>query len=264
MKTVAFLSDFGLEDPYVGVVKGVILRECPHANIIDISHGIRKFDIVHGALVLESSFRYFPQNTVFLVVVDPGVGPKRRAIVIKTENYWFIGPDNGILYPSASKDSIVRAFEIPIPRLETHTFHARDVFAPLVGKILKSERLDLKEISPESIEKLNLGKAIIYKKKIFGEILTIDHFGNLITNIRYEDLKKISEPEKDKYVVKIKESEIVCEYHLSYSEVKEGEYLLTTGSAGRIELAKNKGNASLEIGNDISKLYGSKIEIRRK
>ncbi len=265
MKTVAFLSDFGLEDPYVGVVKGVILKECPDANIIDITHNIMKFDIVHGALVLESCFEYFPANTIFLVVVDPGVGPRRRAIVIRTENYWFVGPDNGVIYPSVLKDRIKETFEIPIPSLETHTFHARDVFAPCVGKILKSERFDLKKISAESIEKLNLEEAIIDKKKVYGKILTMDHFGNIVTNIRYKDLTMISDPKSDEYVIKTKGSTITCMYHFSYSEVKEGEYLLTIGSTGRVELAKNKGDASLDIlAKYGDKIYGDKIEIRRK
>ncbi|RLE51072.1 MAG: hypothetical protein DRJ21_00870, partial [Candidatus Methanomethylicota archaeon] len=131
---IAILTDFGLRDPYVAIMKGVILSIAPHVKIIDITHEVEKFNVKQGAFILASVVRYFPRNTIYLCVVDPGVGTKRRPIIVETNRSTFVGPDNGILMLAAHSEGILRVIEIRNPKYmlkgRSSTFHGRDIFAP--------------------------------------------------------------------------------------------------------------------------------------
>jgi len=184
---VALLTDFGTRDGFVGVMKGVILSIAPNTPIIDLSHEVEPFNILEGALILKAHYSYFPEKTVFICVVDPGVGSERKAIVVETPKYFFVGPDNGLFDLVLREEKEFRTYEIAnekytLPK-RNKTFHGRDVFDP-VGAYLK------RGIRPEEI-----GKEINYEFKlkfpepyrgegfVEGEILYFDRFGNAITNV---------------------------------------------------------------------------------
>lgn len=190
---VAVLTDFGLKDGFVGAMKGVILSINPEVQIVDISHEVEPFNILHGALLLKAHFSYFPKGTVFLCVVDPGVGSERLPIVVTAGGYTFVGPYNG-LFDLVLRDikEVPKTYEIEkftLPRIN-ETFHGRDVFAPVAGWLSKG-------INPQDV-----GRHIDYKFKLLweepedrgdivvGKIVYFDQFGNGITNIpckRYEE-----------------------------------------------------------------------------
>lgn len=188
-RIIALLTDFGNKDGFVGAVKGVILSINPDVNIVDISHEVEPFDILEASLILKSTYRYFPKGTIFLTVVDPGVGTKRKKIIVKTEDYIFIAPDNGVLTLPLQNQTVESVIEIENDRyyldLKTNTFHGRDIFAPVAAYISKGEPLE------------NFGKRSLYYKKIedikpymegnktIGRIIKFDRFGNGITNIDY-------------------------------------------------------------------------------
>ncbi len=187
MKTpVAMLTDFGLKDGFVGAMKGVILSINPDAHIVDISHQVEPFNVLHGALLLKAHFSYFPKGTVFLCVVDPGVGSEREPLVVVAGGYIFVGPHNGLFdlalrgIKEAPKAYKIERFTLP--RIN-ETFHGRDVFAPLAGHLSKG-------LAPEEV-----GSPVDYKFKlpwedpedrgdmIIGKVVYFDHFGNGITNV---------------------------------------------------------------------------------
>ncbi len=188
MKTIALLTDFGMKDGFVGSMKGVILSINPYVNIVDISHDVDSFDILEGSLILYASYKYFPKGTIFVSVVDPGVGTNRKPIVIKTKDYIFISPDNGILTLALEDQKIEKILEIKnekyILKTDTNTFHGRDIFSPVAAYISKG--IDLSDIGPELEDFIKLDFPTIYKENDFyiAKIIKFDKFGNAITNIK--------------------------------------------------------------------------------
>lgn len=132
---VTLTTDFGGSDAWVGAMKGVILARCPKARVVDISHGIDPGDLLGGALVLDDAAPWYPPGTVHVVVVDPGVGTDRRAIVVKSRKRWFVGPDNGVLWPAVQADPRAKVHALPVPATASPTFHGRDVFAPVAARL---------------------------------------------------------------------------------------------------------------------------------
>lgn len=256
MKTcIALLTDFGLQDHYVGVVKGVILSINPDAQIIDICHNILPQNIKQAAFILANCYSYFPAQTIFLVVVDPGVGSLRKPIFIETTNYFFIAPDNGVLSYVFQKEKILNIIDLSDTRFnivkKSNTFHGRDVFAPLVAHLSK----DLNNFK-------NIGKIIhlkdliqlptpyldITNKQIIGEIIYHDIFGNLITSIPENILNhyEIENIQTGKIII-----EKVCK---TYFDVKTGELLAYIGSSGYLEIGIREGNAKALL-KDVDKIY---------
>ncbi len=192
---IALITDFGLNDPYVGMMKGVIKSIAPEAEIVDLTHGISKYNIRLGAYVLKVASKYFPRGTVFVGVVDPGVGSERRAIIIVGKLHTYVGPDNGLLYAAAEAEGIEGAYEIgevaalPNP---SPTFHGRDVFAPaaaLIAKGVKPENLG-RRLSKDELVKVDvLPKPVCSRGNIVGvEVVHIDGFGNIITSATLDQL----------------------------------------------------------------------------
>ena len=237
---IAILSDFG-QSEYLGVMKGVIYSIYPNSKIVDLCNTINPHSIKEAAWILFTNFEYFPRGTIFLCVVDPGVGGKRNALAIKTKNYYFIGPDNGLMYPSIKKDGIKITVKLSV-RGASRTFHGRDVFAKAAAKLE----------SGESIE--NLGRKTTLKKKLkfylkgrTGEIVRIDNFGNIITNLR--PLKKRV------YDLKYKKIKKKLRLFKTYESTPENELFLIVGSSGTLEISMKEKSASeylkVEIGNKI-------------
>lgn len=245
MSTIALLTDFGLQDHYAGVLKAVILRINPKVKLVDLCHQIPPQDILQGALTLKSAYRYFPKKTIFLAVVDPGVGSKRNAIILKTKDHVFVAPDNGILSPLATEGGPKQFFQIINERYFLHpvsnTFHGRDVFAPVAAFLSKGIPPakfgpELKRISSVNIPKPRWDKK---SKTLLGSIIHMDRFGNLTTNIEEKDLADY----KRGCVIRIKDKLIKGLRH-AYTDAENGQVLAIINSSGYLEIAVSQGSAS--------------------
>jgi hypothetical protein len=244
MQTIAILTDFGLDDNFVGVMKGVIIKINPRVRIVDISHNIAFHDIAQAAFLLRTSYKYFPSQTIFLVVVDPGVGSKRAAIIVRSKNYFFVGPDNGVLSLAAYADGIRKVVKIKNERYYlkpySNTFHGRDIFAPTAAYLAKGVSIDSFGSKLNSITKIDISLPKIRKNILQGKIIYIDRFGNLITNITEELFKHFT---KDKqFIIKINKENIKSIVN-SYQAVEPAKPLAIFGSFGFLEISLNKGNA---------------------
>lgn len=258
-KLIALLTDFGTDDIYVGVMKGVMKRICSEVEFIDISHEVTRQSVQDGALMLRNSYQYFPKGTVFLVVIDPTVGSQRRPILVETDDYRFVAPDNGILTPILDEIGTWKAVELANPKYQlsdsSFTFHGRDIFAPGAAFAARADT-ELSEFGGfiTDLVRLPQPKLQIQENTIIGEITHIDHFGNVITSIGR--LKWIEENqiqlEIDAQAVKINainasvtiEDLTLNTIKKAYYEVGVGDLLLQVDSNGFLEIAINQGNAA--------------------
>jgi S-adenosylmethionine hydrolase len=248
-KIITLTTDFGLKDPYAAEMKATILGICPNAAIVDITHEIEKFSIRMGAYVLASAVPYFPKGTIHVAVVDPGVGTRRRPILIQTQQGFFIGPDNGLLILAAEHQGITGTRKITNPRLMlprvSSTFHGRDVFAPAAAHLANgvhptefgSEIRDA--VEPE------FTKVTRRKDVLVGEVLHVDNFGNIITNISEKEIAQLRT--KDVVSVKLPNQKLKLKLRKAYGEVKPQEPLALIGSHNYLEIAINQGNAAAEF-----------------
>lgn len=234
MNVIVLLTDFG-ESEYVGVMKGVILSIAPNEQIVDLTHEIPPQSVREGAWVLLKAFEYFPKNATFLCVVDPGVGSNRDAVFVKTKNYAFIGPDNGLMYPACEKDGISKVTSIVVGEGSSRTFHGRDVFAKAAAYIaLKQNNRVLGESKSSPIEPLNFKQA-----GRMGEIVRIDRFGNIITNI--------PPLETTKYQLVVDDDRWDIELFPTYALGPDQGPFLVTSSYGTLEITIKNGSAKREI-----------------
>ena len=242
---ITLTSDFGLKDPYVAEMKGVILNINPKATLIDITHEVEKFDIKMAAFVLASATPYFPKGTVHLAVVDPEVGTKRRAIIVETEKGFFVGPDNGILILAAKNQIIKHVFHITNPKFMvpniSHTFHGRDIFAPAAAHLDKG-------VAPtefgEEIKNPITPEFTKFKEEngsLIGEVIHIDGFGNIITNINETAL---NQKQVKTLNVELPDLSLKLAFGKTYAEAKSKEPIAIIGSHGFLEIALNQGNAA--------------------
>jgi S-adenosylmethionine hydrolase len=245
---VTLLTDFGIRDPYVAQMKAVILSICPRTVIVDISHEVEKFNVRMGAFILASATPYFPPGAIHVAVVDPAVGTKRAPLIIETKNFFFVGPDNGLLILAAQADGIRHVYQIENQRYLrptiSYTFHGRDVFAPAAGHLAKG-------ISPQKIgSKLlsyvvpSFSKPLIKNGKITGEINYIDCFGNVVTNIPASLLEQLHVSPGMLLQLHIKGKRFAIRFCQAYGEVQVGEPLGIIGSHNFLELSINQGNAA--------------------
>ncbi len=237
---VVLLTDFGLDDPYVGIVKGVILSMAPGITIVDLCHGISPQDVTSGAFALACSYRYFPRGSVFMAVVDPGVGSGRRAIAASLGGYLFVAPDNGILTGVFAEEECASCREIRNEELflrpVSRTFHARDVFAPVAAHLALGGRLE--DLGPEVADPVLVDwpEARVEGGRITGVVLARDRFGNLVTNIRGELLPSGH--------VGVEINGMVLPLVGTYADVEAGRPLALVGSAGYLEISANMADAS--------------------
>jgi S-adenosylmethionine hydrolase len=184
---ITLTTDFGTSDPFVGIMKGVIAGRAPNVPVVDVSHGIPAQDVVAGALVLRAAAPYFPARTVHVAVVDPGVGTARRPICIETRDACFIGPDNGLLSLAAPREQMVRVVEITDERFmlspRSQTFHGRDVFAPAAASVASGTPVAALGAECTDTIALRLPQPVRDGNDIRGEIVYVDRFGNLATNV---------------------------------------------------------------------------------
>jgi len=238
MSVISLLTDFGDKDNFVGVMKGVILKINPRLKIIDLCHNVKPQDILQAAFLLKNSFKYFPKGTVHLVVVDPGVGTKRRKILVKTKDYYFVAPDNGVLDLSLQGENIEKIIEITNDKYflkpVSNTFHGRDVFAPVAAYLSLGKRIDDFGKRIKGIKHLNLPVPKRVKNILLGEVIYIDHFGNLITNITKDGFKDFLKDSNFKIYIA---GRLITKISHSYQEAKKNKPLAIWNSFGNLEIS---------------------------
>jgi len=258
---ITLLSDFGLKDSYVAEMKAVILSICPEAHIVDISHEIKKFDIKMGAFLLARAARFFPKGTVHVAVIDPGVGSERRSIIVETERGFYVGPDNGVLMLSAQMDGVKHVYLIKeqkyMLRRISKTFHGRDIFSPVAAYLASG--IPPSEFGPEIFDPImpNFAKPKVSGNLIEGEIIHIDDFGNIITNITHSDIESLGIKEGEILGVRLGYKDLKIKLCSAYSEVQINTPLTIIGSADFLEVSVNQGDASKFFGVKV----GEKISI---
>ena len=239
-RIITLTTDFGIDDHYVGSMKGVVLGINNEAVITDITHGIPKYDIFKAAYTLRGFYKYFPQGSIHVVVVDPGVGSERRPIIVQTQESIFIGPDNGVFSFVLKESKSVNVFEITNSEfmLEdlSSTFHGRDIFAPVAAHLsLGVDIQDFGEVLKNPIS-LEIRKPELKGDEIVGEVIYVDSFGNLVTNIPGDLLKGYS---------KVQLGELIIDSVAgSYQDVARGNLLAIIGSSGLLEISINQGSAA--------------------
>jgi len=255
MSSISLLTDFGVIDEYAGVMKGIILSIHPAAVIVDITHQIDPQDIVQAAFTIKSAYRYFPKRSVHLIVVDPGVGGERDIIAIQSRDHIFVAPDNGVLtliLEGHKPDFVIRVNNPSYFRQSiSPTFHGRDIFAPVGAYLAKGVNPNYMgpEIDLKSVFRLpNLGCEITQEGVLVGKVISIDRFGNLITNIGSEDLdayvKAAGDPSRIQiYVGKNSITGLVK----TYEKKAHQQPLVLIGSRAYLEIAVNRGSAKEQL-----------------
>lgn len=249
---VTLTTDFGLNDHFVGTMKGVILNIVPDAEIVDICHTVQAFDILDGALALAHAYPYFPAGTVHLVVVDPGVGSARRPIVASSEEYNFVAPDNGVLSLMYAREERLSVRQITSDHYFlqplSNTFHGRDIFAPVAAYLAKG--VNHEKFGPEIADfvRFNAPKPkTVDEKTLRGVVLRVDRFGNLITNFAPEDVPALFQQPPAPFKITIGKKEIST-LRPNYAEAAAGEVFAIIGSMGYLEIAANRGAAAQLLG----------------
>jgi S-adenosyl-L-methionine hydrolase (adenosine-forming) len=249
---VTLTTDFGLSDCYAGVMKGVILGVNPEVDIVDITHEVRPFDVLEGALAISQAYRYFPPRTIHAVVVDPGVGSPRRPLLVSAGNQYFIAPDNGILSLVLEREAeaLVRHITSSHYFLEpvSQTFHGRDVFAPVAGWLSR-------QVEPEKFGDLITDfvrftlpqPKKVNDRHLKGMVLRVDRFGSLTTNLTPADLPELFQENPPPFKIVVGKSE-VTRLKAAYAEGQPGEIFAILGSSGFLELAANRASASQATG----------------
>ncbi len=230
------MTDFG-DDAYVGVIKGRILQINPSAKIISLTNHIKNHDIRFGAFILVKSYKYFPRHTIFLVVVDPGVGSRRKAVAIKKDDYYFIGPDNGIFSPILKDSYKILIVNLSVPSDVSNTFHGRDIFAPAAAKL--SQTYSIIELGSPGTIQTNL-EFFWDPITSTGEVIFIDHFGNIITNLPSSKTMKYNK----KYLVSTTRIKQILEFKRSYFEGSDKIPFLLVNSFETLEIALRNAKAA--------------------
>ena len=252
MPVITLLTDYGITDSYVAEVKGAILKINPKATIVDISHDVGNFNIASGAFHLARSVPYFPDGTIHVGVVDPGVGSKRKAIIIQTRKAWFVGPDNGLMTPAAERLSIERVWEITnediLPQRVSDVFDGRDVFGPIGSLISLGISPNDLGVLYEDYVRLETYDPIINGKVVETTIIHCDNFGNLVTNVTYDILEKIGAEESSRFRLNISGNKLEIPYVRRFSAVPKGDLLLLVAGGGFMEISVNQGSAKERLG----------------
>ncbi|NIM07218.1 MAG: hypothetical protein GTO55_11245 [Armatimonadetes bacterium] len=248
---ITLLSDFGVSDPYAGMIKGVILSIAPQARVVDLTNDIARHQILEGAVALEAAYRYFPKGTTHLAVVDPGVGTTRRAVACRASDWFFVAPDNGLLtfILQAHSDFQMVSLEDPAFRLPkvSRTFAGRDIFAPAAAHLANGVLLEA--IGPPVTDPvmLEVPRPVLREGGIEAHILYIDRFGNCITDLREEEFESWHQGKGRRDIVMRAGESLIRGLSQSYNEAAEGNPLALFSSSQRLEIAMNQGNAARRL-----------------
>jgi hypothetical protein len=241
---ITLLTDFGTKDHYVASMKGVILKINPRCRLIDITHQVPPHDIQEGAFVLANAYSYFPKGTIHLAVVDPGVGGARKPLLLVTENYCFVGPDNGLFTMVTQNESVEQIIALDkkkyhLSKVST-TFHGRDVFAPIAAYLSLGIKPNALGHKIDALYWLGFDGPFIREGRLLGEILHVDTFGNLISNI---DEGKLSRFIRGRPLVIRVGGKTIRDLKKGYWEGEKGELIALLGSGGFLEISVREGNA---------------------
>ncbi len=248
-RVITLTTDFGYRDAFVGIMKGVIHAINPAVAIIDLTHGVTPQDVTGGALALAAAVDFFPSGAIHVAVVDPGVGSRRRPILVETDRACYIGPDNGLLSVAAGRQRLARVIHLSNPDYHLHptsaTFHGRDVFAPVAAHLsagAPSEKLG------QTVESFAVLKVPEPQRRhpgsIAGEVIYIDGFGNLTTNIRGEDLEALAPASVSVRIA----GHVIRGLSANYASAGAGNYLVLFNSWGRLEISRCEGDARSGLG----------------
>jgi len=246
-RIVTLTTDFGLRDPFVGIMKGVILGIAPDAQIVDLAHEIPPQDIFEAALAIAAAYPYFPAGTVHVVVVDPGVGSDRRALAVQRGGCVFLAPDNGVLSFVMDEPRPERIYSLTDRRFFLSrvgsTFHGRDVFAPVAAHILRGVGLD--KLGPPVSDPVILPfpRPVRDANRLVGEVIHVDRFGNLVTNVRTTDMESFPPGRSSVLVGDVR----IRGLSRSYSDAAPGSPVAVIGSSGLLEIALNRGDAARSL-----------------
>ena len=246
---IALLSDFGSRDHYVGTMKGVLLGICPESTLVDITHDIAPHDVLDGALELAAAYRYFPVGTIFLAVVDPGVGSVRRGIAADVGDYRFVCPDNGLLTAVVRESPPKKVVELTERRYArptvSRTFEGRDRFAPAAAWLAKGIQMPALGRNVPEIQRLEIPRLVEADSEIHGAVLRVDRFGNLVTNL---DRKTVERFARAGEVQIVAGGTTVGKLVATYAEIQAGEVCALFGSTDHLELSANSGSAADALG----------------
>ena len=261
---ITLTTDFGLSDPYVAMMKGVILSINPLARIVDVTHQVRTGSIAQAALLIHETLPYFPQGTVHLAVIDPGVGSRRRLLALTAGAHLFVGPDNGLFWPVFRDFEGAKAVQLTQSRYFlpciTQTFHGRDIFAPVAAHL--SLGLSLVSLGPtvHDLTKVTLPHPYAKGGVLCGQIIRVDNFGNLVTNISARELTDFLQSAP----LRIEAGTLVIrKLSRIYADCEEGEPLALINSSNLLEIAVNLGRASEYIGLRDGEILGALVEVSK-
>ncbi|MBU2539182.1 MAG: SAM-dependent chlorinase/fluorinase [Proteobacteria bacterium] len=255
---ITLTTDFGLQDEYVGVMKGVVAGLAPQVRLIDLCHSIRAQDIRQAAFILQAAAPYFPKGTIHLAVVDPGVGSSRQLLAVRAMNQIFLGPDNGILTPFLQERLFEEAIVIDCPHLYlaplSTTFHGRDILAPVAAALATGA--DLSSLGTQAFKEnlTKLASPTLQIDRIHGNIagavIHIDHFGNLTTNIHQRDIAGLTADPASIQIFHKKQQ--ITGLANAYASLPDRQVLAIIGSRGYLELAVANGNAARFLGAEVN------------
>jgi S-adenosylmethionine hydrolase len=258
---ITMLTDFGLADEYVGVMKGVIATISSDAQIIDISHDIARHDVRQAAFVLKNAFRYFPKGSIHIIVVDPGVGGHRKILCLKNEDHYFIAPDNGVLSLVVHNKKVEALRAVTSDRYflkpVSNTFHGRDIFAPVAGHLAEGVAMSTfgKELAREDIYLLDVAVPTLSDDELIGEVISIDRFGNLVTNIDQQTyLEYTREREPENVVIRLG-GLAIRGVSTSYDGAEMGAPVAVFGSRDLLEISVNQADASTYFGASVGQTF---------
>jgi S-adenosyl-L-methionine hydrolase (adenosine-forming) len=248
-RMVALLTDFGLHDPYVGQMKGMIQTHAPGTVIVDVCHHVEPFNIVQAGFFLAASQAYFPEETIFAAVVDPGVGGDRRIVLVEKFRQFFLAPDNGLLTLLMHKGGLTRARDVTPPwrREASATFHGRDLFAPLAAKLACCAEIDGlgEEINPHSLTLLPGAQPGLVGDTLTAMVLNVDHFGNCVLNLESQEWGNTLAKAQGLAIIAPASAPVRPAF--TYELLEPGEVGLIKGSQGYLELALKQASAAQEL-----------------
>jgi S-adenosylmethionine hydrolase len=250
MSVVTFLTDFGLQDDFVGTCHGVMARIAPDVRVIDVTHGIEPQAVLQGAIVLRNTAPYLPAG-VHLAVVDPGVGGSRRAIAVRArDSRMFVGPDNGLLMLAADEAGVESAHELVDPRYRladvSHTFHARDIFAPAAAHLASGAEISElgPAIDPADLVRIDVPEPVVGRTQISTIVLVVDRFGNVATNAKREHVAALGVSPGDRVEIRLSLDRYFALLADTFADAGPGELLLYEDSYGLMTLAISRGDAA--------------------
>lgn len=250
MPIITLLTDYGTADSYVGELKGVLLSQAPGAILVDLTHEVSPGDVVGAAYVLARTWHRYPQGSVHLVVVDPGVGTARPALALRAGGHGFVGPDNG-LFGSLAEAPDLEIVTLAVPERASNTFHGRDVFAPAAAALARGvPLLELGRISTERLTLLPVSTPVHEGKTVVGEVTYVDRYGNLVTNLTASVVPS--------YAILELDSLVIGPLRATFSDVPPGGLVAYIGSGGCVEIAVRGGSAARRLGLGV----GGKIRAR--